>query len=79
MARTRIGVGLDGEHAERVRAHAERTGMGISAHLVNAAARQMAETEAMEARFSRAVPFSGRRAGVPGAPREESAAEACHA
>lgn len=53
--------------------------MDVSAYLVNAAARQMAETEAMEARFSRAVPFSGRRAGVPGAPREESAAEACHA
>ncbi|SFL79461.1 hypothetical protein [Streptomyces pini] len=52
MAKTRIGISLDGEHAERIRAHAERAGMDVSACLVNAATRQVAETEAMEGRFS---------------------------
>ncbi|MFI5528356.1 plasmid mobilization protein [Kitasatospora sp. NPDC051853] len=53
MAKTRISISLDEEHAERIRQHAERAGMDVSAYLVNAATRQMAEVEAAEAQFAR--------------------------
>ncbi|MEU5975557.1 hypothetical protein [Streptomyces sp. NPDC047315] len=53
MAKTRISISLDSDHAERIRAHAERAGMDVSAYLVNAATRQMAEAEASEAQFAR--------------------------
>ncbi|MDA2809587.1 hypothetical protein O4J56_02945 [Nocardiopsis sp. RSe5-2] len=52
MAKRRISISLDPEQAERIRWHAERSGMDISAYLVNAATRQMAETEAAEAEFA---------------------------
>ncbi|MEV7089765.1 hypothetical protein AB0O07_28410 [Streptomyces sp. NPDC093085] len=52
MAKTRISISLESEHAERIRAHAERAGMDVSAYLVNAATRQMAEVEAAEAQFA---------------------------
>jgi hypothetical protein len=52
MTKTRISISLDSEHAARIRAHAERAGMDVSAYLVNAATRQMAETEAIEAQFT---------------------------
>jgi hypothetical protein len=52
MAKTRISISLDAEHAERIRAHADRAGMDVSAYLVNAATRQMAETDALEAQFA---------------------------
>ncbi len=52
MAKTRISISLDQDHAERIRAHAERAGMDVSAYLVNAATRQMAEAEAVEAQFA---------------------------
>jgi hypothetical protein len=52
MAKTRISISLDAEHAEQIRAHADRAGMDVSAYLVNAATRQMAETEALEAQFA---------------------------
>jgi hypothetical protein len=52
MAKTRISISLDPEHAERIRTHAERAGMDVSAYLVNAATRQMAEAEAIEAQFA---------------------------
>ncbi|MFE2428651.1 ribbon-helix-helix protein, CopG family [Streptomyces sp. NPDC059373] len=52
MAKTRISISLDEEHAERIKVHAERAGMDVSAYLVNAATRQMAEAEAIEAQFS---------------------------
>ncbi|MGW2396320.1 plasmid mobilization protein [Kitasatospora sp. NPDC001664] len=52
MAKTRISISLDEEHAERIRQHAERAGMDVSAYLVNAATRQMAEVEAAEAQFA---------------------------
>jgi uncharacterized protein (DUF1778 family) len=52
MAKTRISISLDVEHAENIRAHAERAGMDISAFMVNAAIRQMAEIEASEAQFA---------------------------
>jgi hypothetical protein len=53
MAKTRISISLDSDHADRIRAHAERAGMDVSAYLVNAATRQMAEVEAAEAQFAR--------------------------
>ncbi|MDH6130473.1 ribbon-helix-helix protein, CopG family [Kitasatospora sp. GP82] len=53
MAKTRISISLDRDHAERIREHAERAGMDVSAYLVNAATRQMAEAEAAEAQFAR--------------------------
>lgn len=52
MAKTRISISLDREQAERIRRHAERAGLDVSAYLVHAATRQMAETEAIEERFS---------------------------
>jgi hypothetical protein len=52
MAKTRISISLDPEHAEHIRAHAERAGMDVSAYLVNAATRQMAQAEAIEAQFA---------------------------
>jgi hypothetical protein len=52
MAKTRISISLDAEHAELIRAHADRAGMDVSAYLVNAATRQMAETDALEAQFA---------------------------
>lgn len=53
MAKTRISISLDRDHAERIRAHAERAGMDVSAYLVNAATRQMAEADAIEDQFAR--------------------------
>lgn len=52
MAKTRISISLDGDQAERIRRHAERAGLDVSAYLVAAATRQMAETEAIEEQFS---------------------------
>ncbi|MFF2525194.1 hypothetical protein [Streptomyces liangshanensis] len=52
MAKTRISISLDQQHAERIREHAERAGMDVSAYLVYAATRQMAETEAIEEQFA---------------------------
>jgi hypothetical protein len=50
--RTRISISLEREQADRIRRHAERAGLDISAYLVHAATRQMAETEAIEEQFS---------------------------
>ncbi|WP_327695401.1 hypothetical protein [Streptomyces sp. NBC_00459] len=50
--RTRISISLEQEQADRIRRHAERAGLDISAYLVHAATRQMAETEAIEEQFS---------------------------
>ncbi|MEV3991660.1 ribbon-helix-helix protein, CopG family [Streptomyces sp. NPDC049837] len=52
MAKTRISISLDQEQAARIRRHAERAGMDLSAYLVHAATRQMAETEAIEEQFA---------------------------
>ncbi|MFJ3904757.1 hypothetical protein [Streptomyces sp. NPDC090025] len=52
MAKTRISISLEQQQAERIRRHAERAGLDVSAYLVHAATRQMAETEAMEAQFA---------------------------
>lgn len=52
VAKTRISISLESDQAERIRAHAERSGLDVSAYLVNAAIRQMAEAEAIEAQFT---------------------------
>ncbi|OOC56781.1 MULTISPECIES: hypothetical protein [Nocardiopsis] len=52
MSKVRISISLAPEHAERVRAHAERAGMDVSSYMVNAATRQMAEAEAADEVFS---------------------------
>lgn len=52
MAKTRISISLERDQAERIRRHAERAGLDLSAYLVAAATRQMAETEAIEEQFS---------------------------
>ncbi|MGQ4731747.1 plasmid mobilization protein [Streptomyces sp. Ju416(a)] len=52
MAKTRISISLDQEQAERIRRHAERAGMDLSAYLVHAATRQMAESDAIEEQFA---------------------------
>lgn len=52
MAKVRISISLDPDEAERVRSHAEHAGMDVSSYLVNAAIRQMAETEAADAEFA---------------------------
>ncbi|MFF1558616.1 ribbon-helix-helix protein, CopG family [Streptomyces sp. NPDC058279] len=52
MAKTRISISLEQEQAERIRRHAERAGVDVSAYLVHAATRQMAETEAIEEQFA---------------------------
>ncbi|MFJ7202453.1 hypothetical protein ACIQWR_02775 [Streptomyces sp. NPDC098789] len=52
MAKTRITISLDEDQADRIRLHAERAGLDVSAYLVHAATRQMAETEAIEDQFA---------------------------
>ncbi|WP_236239904.1 hypothetical protein [Streptomyces sp. CC228A] len=52
MAKTRISISLEEHQAERIRRHAERAGLDVSAYLVHAATRQMAETDAIEDRFA---------------------------
>lgn len=54
MAKTRISISLDQRQAERIRQHAERAGMDLSAYLVHAATRQMAESDAIEEQFAEA-------------------------
>lgn len=52
MTKTRISISLDAEHVEQLKAHAERAGMDVSSYVGNAIARQMAETDAIEAQFA---------------------------
>ncbi|MCK8681052.1 hypothetical protein [Streptomyces lichenis] len=52
MAKTRISISVEKDQADRIRRHAERAGLDVSAYLVLAAGRQMAETEAVEAQFA---------------------------
>jgi hypothetical protein len=52
MAKTRISISLEQAQAERIKEHAERAGMDVSAYVVHAATRQMAETEALEEQFA---------------------------
>jgi pyruvate-formate lyase len=79
VAKTRISISLDQEQAERIRQHAERAGMDVSAYLVHAATRQMAESEAIEEQFAEVDALIARaeRAadGLPDEPAREPAAE----
>lgn len=79
MAKTRISISLEQEQAERIRQHAERAGIDVSAYLVHAATRQMAESDAIEEQFAEvdAVISSAERAadGLPAEPAREPAAE----
>ncbi|MFG2945939.1 hypothetical protein [Streptomyces adustus] len=52
MAKTRISISLEQAQAESIREHAERSGMDVSAYLVHAATRQMAESDAIEEQFA---------------------------
>ncbi|WP_244177160.1 plasmid mobilization protein [Streptomyces albus] len=79
MAKTRISISLDQDQAERIRQHAERAGIDVSAYLVHAATRQMAESDAIEEQFAEvdAVISRAERAadGLPAEPAREPAAE----
>jgi uncharacterized protein (DUF1778 family) len=52
VAKARITISLEQDQAERIRQHAERAGMDVSAYLVHAAMRQMAESDAIEEQFA---------------------------
>ncbi|WCH91225.1 ribbon-helix-helix protein, CopG family [Streptomyces moderatus] len=75
MAKTRISISLERDQAERIRQHAERAGVDVSAYLVHAATRQMAESDAIEEQFVEVDTFIARveqAAGVlPTEPAEE--------
>ncbi|PWI05723.1 hypothetical protein DIZ27_37475 [Streptomyces sp. NWU339] len=79
MARTRISISLEQDQAERIRQHAERAGMDVSAYLVHAAIRQMTESDAIEEQFAEVDALIARaeRAadGLPAEPAPEPAAE----
>ncbi|WP_436984371.1 plasmid mobilization protein [Streptomyces sp. enrichment culture] len=79
MAKTRISISLDQDQAERIKQHAERAGMDVSAYLVHAATRQMAESEAIEEQFAEVDALIARaeRAadGLSAEPAREPAAE----
>ncbi|WP_437092272.1 plasmid mobilization protein [Streptomyces sp. enrichment culture] len=79
MAKTRISISLERDQAERIRRHAERAGMDVSAYLVHAATRQMAESDAIEEQFAEvdALIAGAERAasGLPAEPAPEPAAE----
>ncbi|MBQ0985293.1 ribbon-helix-helix protein, CopG family [Streptomyces sp. F63] len=79
MAKTRISISLDQDQAERIRQHAERAGIDVSAYLVHAATRQMAESDAIEEQFAEvdAVISRAERAadGLPAESAREPAAE----
>ncbi|MGV9555657.1 hypothetical protein [Streptomyces sp. NPDC003522] len=79
MTKTRITISLEQGRAERIRRHAERAGMDVSAHLVHAATRQTAESDAMEEQFAEVDALIARqggsgRAGSPGRPGRTSRA-----
>lgn len=79
VAKTRISISLEQDQAERIRQHAERAGMDVSAYLVHAATRQMAESDAIEAQFAEVDALIDRAeraaAGLPAEPTSEPAAE----
>jgi hypothetical protein len=79
VAKTRISISLDQDQAERIRQHAERAGMDVSAYLVHAATRQMAESDAIEEQFAEVDALIARAErgvdGLPAEPAREAAAE----
>ncbi|ARF64940.1 MULTISPECIES: ribbon-helix-helix protein, CopG family [Streptomyces] len=76
MAKTRISISLDRQQAERIREHAERAGMDVSAYLVHAAARQMAESDAIEEQFAEVDAAIARAEAEAGAMPDEAEADA---
>ncbi|WP_425828331.1 hypothetical protein [Streptomyces fractus] len=52
MAKTRISISLDETQAQRIKEHAGRAGLDVSAYLMHAATRQMAESDAIEEQFA---------------------------
>ncbi len=79
VARTRITISLEQGQAERIRQHADRAGIDVSAYLVHAATRQMAESDAIEEQFAEVDALIARveRAAdeLPVEPTPDSAAE----
>jgi hypothetical protein len=79
VAKTRITISLEQDQAEHIRQHAERAGMDVSAYLVHAATRQMAESDAIEEQFAEVDALIDRaeRAadGLPAETAPEPAAE----
>ncbi|MDT6982081.1 ribbon-helix-helix protein, CopG family [Streptomyces lusitanus] len=76
MAKARISISLDQDQAERIRQHAERAGMDVSAYLVHAATRQMAESDAIEEQFAEVDALIARaEQAADGLPGERDAGE----
>lgn len=79
VAKTRISISLERGQAERIKQHAERAGMDVSAYLVHAATRQMAESDAIEEQFAEVDALIARAeqaaSGLPAEPDPEPAAE----
>ncbi|WP_043495125.1 plasmid mobilization protein [Streptomyces viridosporus] len=79
MAKTRISISLEQDQAERIKQHAERAGMDVSAYLVHAATRQMAESDAIEEQFAEVDALIARAEqaaeGLPAEGGSEPAAE----
>jgi hypothetical protein len=79
VAKTRITISLERDQAERIWQHAERAGLDVSAYLVHAATRQMAESDAIEEQFAEVdalVARAEREAdGLPAEPESEPAAD----
>ncbi|MFE9094686.1 helix-turn-helix domain-containing protein [Streptomyces sp. NPDC007264] len=79
VAKAGISISLEQDQAERIRQHAERAGMDVSAYLVHAATRQMAESDAIEEQFAEVDALIARaeRAadGLPAEPVREPTAE----
>ncbi|MFF5652571.1 ribbon-helix-helix protein, CopG family [Streptomyces collinus] len=75
MAKARITISLEQDQAERIRQHAERAGMDVSAYLVHAATRQMAESDAIEEQFAEVDALIARAEQAAGGLPVEPAAE----
>jgi hypothetical protein len=79
VAKTRITISLEQGQAERIRQHADRAGMDVSAYLVHAATRQMADSDAIEEQFAEVDALIARveqaADGLPAEPDPEPAAE----
>jgi hypothetical protein len=79
VTKTRITISLEPSQAERIRQHADRAGMDLSAYLVHAATRQMAESDAIEAQFAEVDALIARAEeaadGLPAVPTPDPAAE----
>jgi hypothetical protein len=79
VAKARISISLEQDQADRIRQHAERAGLDVSAYLVHAATRQMAESDAIEEQFAEVDALIARAeqaaSGLPAEPAPGPAAE----